>query len=224
MNLNPEHLHHAYLCLGTISDWQQKLRSFFDISVSGMTWIDYGYEKLGIDEVRELREVLSERTPGKFFVVSAERFTTEAQQAFLKILEEPAPNTHIFLIVPPQTFILETIFSRVVTLRSDDSSTNVQLLPIKTFLFDSPSKRLDAIELLVKGRGKDESLQAYEVHQFLDQLEAALYAVFHKKPNAQFSEYFEAIRDARGWASQTSFPMKNVIEYVAMVLPEFGKK
>jgi hypothetical protein len=157
-------------------------------------------------------------------VVSPERFTTEAQQAFLKILEEPAPNTHIFLIVPPQTFILETIFSRVVTLRSDDSSTNVQLLPIKTFLFDSPSKRLDAIELLVKGRGKDESLQAYEVHQFLDQLEAALYAVFHKKPNAQFSEYFEAIRDARGWASQTSFPMKNVIEYVAMVLPEFGKK
>lgn len=87
MNFNPQHLHHTYLCLGTISDWQQKLRSFFDESVSGMIWISYEYQKLGIDEVRELREVLSERTGGKFFVIPAERVTTEAQQAFLKMLE-----------------------------------------------------------------------------------------------------------------------------------------
>lgn len=224
MNLNPDHLHHAYLCLGNITEWYQKLHSFFGESVSGMIWINYEYQKLGIDEVRELYDELSQKTNGKFLVITAERFTIEAQQAFLKLMEEPAPNTHIFLIVPPQVYILETIFSRVVTLRSDDSASNTQLFTIKTFLFDSPSKRLDAIESLVKGRDKDESLQAYEVHQFLDQLESALYAVFHKKPNAQFSEYFEAIRDARGWASQTSFPMKNVIEYVAMVLPEFGKK
>lgn len=224
MNLNPNHLHHAYLCLGNITQWQKKLRDFFDTEISGMTWVDYGYEKLGIDEVRELKESLSEKTAGKFLVISAERFTTEAQQAFLKLLEEPAEHTHIFLIVPPQLVIIETIKSRAITLEEEEISTANQLLSIKTFLFNSVAKRLDSIEILVKERGKDESLQAFEVHEFLDQLESALYAVFAKKRTGQYAEYFEAIRDARGWASQSSFPMKNVVEYVAMVLPEFGKK
>lgn len=224
MDLNPNYLHHAYVLLGNTTESRKKLQEFFNTEIKDKQWFLYDYEKLGIDEVRELREVLSERTSGKFLVISAERFPHEAQQAFLKMLEEPAPNTHIFLLLPAQTIILETIFSRVITLRFDDISTNNQLLPIRSFLLESVSKRLDAIEVLVKSRDKDTPLQAYEVHQFLDQLESALYALFQKKRSSQFEEYFEAIRDARGWATQTGFPMKNIIEYIAMVLPEFGKK
>lgn len=224
MNLSKERLHHAYVLFGNIKESLKKLQEFFVELNDGKQWISYEYEKLGIDEVRDLKEILSERTSGRFIVISAERFPHEAQQAFLKLLEEPSPNTHIFLILPPQLGILETISSRVITIEFDDSAGNDQLLPIRAFLLGSVSSRLDSIEVLVKGRDKDESLQAYEVHQFLDQLEAALYALFQKKRSSQFDEYFAAIRDARGWASQVSYPMKNVIEYVAMVLPEFGKK
>lgn len=224
MNLSPDRLHHAYILFGNINESRKKLQEFFSGLNDGKQWIPHEYEKLGIDEVRDLREILSEKTSGRFIVISAERFPYEAQQAFLKLLEEPAENTHIFLILPPQLSVLETISSRVITIESDDSAGNDQLLPIKSFLFSSVSDRLDSIEVLAKSRDKDESLQAYEVHQFLDQLESALYAVFQKKRSVQFDEYFAAIRDARGWATQTSFPMKNIVEYVAMVLPEFGKK
>ncbi len=224
MNLNPDRLHHAYILSGNINESRRKLQEFFTELNNGTQWISYEYEKLGIDEVRDMRDILSERSSGRFIVISAERFPHEAQQAFLKLLEEPSPNTHIFLILPPQLFVLGTIRSRVITIESDDSAKNDQLFSIKSFLFGSVSERLDAIEELVKSRDKDESLQAYEVHQFLDQLESALYAVFQKKRSSQFDEYFAALRDAREWAGQTGFPMKNIVEYVAMVLPEFGKK
>jgi hypothetical protein len=224
MELNADRLHHAYILLGDLAESQKKLQAFFERSVLDMQWLSYAYEKLGIDEVRELREILSEKSDGRFIVISAERFPPEAQQAFLKMLEEPAPNTHIFILLPAQLSVLETIQSRAVVIRSDDLSQIKQLMPLKSFLLESVPARLDRIEDLVKSRGKDESLQAYEVQQFLDQLESALYALFSKKRSSQYSEYFEAIRDGRTWAGQTGFPMKNVIEYVAMVLPEFGKK
>ncbi len=225
MELNVDHLHHAYVLLGDITESHRKLRNFFDESVLDTQWLDYQYEKLGIDEVRdELKMVLSERTDGRFIVISAERFPTDAQQAFLKILEEPAENTHIFILLPAQVVVLETIQSRVVTVYTDDLSQTRQLFPIKSFLFEPIPERLDRIESLVKERGKEDALQPYEVHQFLDQLESALYAVFTKKPTAQLSESFNAIRDGRTWAGQTGFPMKNIVEYIAMILPEFGKK
>lgn len=223
MNLNPNHLHHAYICRGSQTVWKQELRDFFDTKMSEMTWIDYQYEKLGIDEVRELREILSEKTTGRFIVIDAERFTPDAQNAFLKLLEEPAENTHIFILIPPQVFILETVQSRTIELMQTGAVQNT-ISPIKEFLFSSIGTRLDKIENLIKERGKDETLQSYEVHQFLDQLESGLYSVFSKKHSLQYAEYFEVIRDARGWAMQTGFPMKNIVEYVAMVLPEFGKK
>jgi hypothetical protein len=223
MNLNPDHLHHAYILFGNINESAKQLREFFDTSITNIQWLEYRYEKLGIDEVRELRRVVSQKTDGRFLVIITERFPVEAQQALLKILEEPADNTHLFIIVPSQVFVLETILSRAITIRSEITTTD-QLLPIRQFLLGTVKSRLDDIEVLVKSREKDESLQSYEVQQFLDQIESALYALFSKKRSIQFTESFQAIRDARGWAGQTGFPMKNIIEYVAMVLPEFGRK
>lgn len=221
MNLNPKSLHHAYICRGSQAVWKQDLRNFFDTEMVGMNWIDYQYEKLGVDEVRELREIFSEKTTGRFIVIATDRFTPEAQNAFLKLLEEPTENTYTFLLIPSQVAILETVQSRTIELIQSEIVQN-PISPIKDFLFDTVASRLDKIESFTKSR--EESLQAYEVHQFLDQLESGLYTVFSKKKSLQYAEYFEAIRNARGWAAQTGFPMKNIIEYIAMVLPEFGKK
>ncbi len=221
MNLNPTHLHHAYVILGDLKQGYQELRDFFDTEITGMQWIDYSYEKLGIDEVRDLREILTEQSGGRFVVISAERFPHEAQNAFLKLLEEPAPGIHIFIILPPQVTLLETIQSRVVTLDLSNDKKNL-IFPIKEFLFSSFSERLDRIEALHKSR--DQAFQAYEVHEFLDALESGLAILFHKKRTPAFRESFDAIVDARTWAKQTGFPMKNILEYVAIITLEFGKK
>jgi len=216
--------HHAYVCFGDIQKWKTEIQELFPTS-NGWQSVSYDFEKLGVNEIKQVQEILQQKRDQRIVVITAERVSFDGQGTLLKLLEEPAPGTHIFLLFPNHVDIFDTIRSRVIVLDHDQLDTKNAISPVKDFLWSTVSERLDMIETLVKSRGKDESLQAYEVHQFIDALESGLYIVFTKqKRPLMFEEYFSAIRDARGWAAQTSFPMKNIIEYLAMVLPVFGRK
>jgi DNA polymerase III delta prime subunit len=221
MNPSKNLTHHAYLCRGNREQILTDLQNLFIESKISQPQIFYQYEKLGIDEVREISEIVYETTDGRIIVISAEKFTPEAQHGFLKVLEEPAEGLKIFLIIPEYIHILDTLLSRVVTLKFP-SSTHTSFLSIKDFLFSSHIARLDGIETYIKSR--DESLSQVEVMQFIDALESGLYILFQKKRSEFYSESFQAVRDARAWAGQTGFPLKNIVEYVAMVLPDFSQK
>ncbi len=223
MEKKGKNLHHAYIVLGEIQASREKVQKIYHDTTDSQ-WIQYQYEKLGVDEVRELRNFLTQKKSRTFFVVSAERFPVEAQNAFLKILEEPIENIHIFILLPPHIFILETVLSRVIVLTVDISVEKESIIPTRQFLLDSVAQRLNTIEVLIKKRDKDETLQSYEVHQFIDKIESSLYVLFSKKRNTHFVEIFAIIQNARKWAGQTGFPLKNILEYIAMTLPEFGKK
>jgi len=77
---------------------------------------------IGIDQIREAKKFLSLKNwQGKFRVIvitAAENMTVEAQNSFLKTLEELRPNHLIFLTAPNQNTLLPTITSRcqIVTL------------------------------------------------------------------------------------------------------------
>ncbi|MEX2012986.1 MAG: hypothetical protein WD967_01120 [Candidatus Levyibacteriota bacterium] len=47
-------------------------------------------------------------------------FTTEAQSALLKVLEEPPQNTFIFIIVQNKNLLLETVLSRCKIIETED--------------------------------------------------------------------------------------------------------
>ncbi|MBI2636715.1 MAG: hypothetical protein HYW81_00785 [Parcubacteria group bacterium] len=77
-------------------------------------------EVITIDTIRAARSWLS-LTPlvadKKVLVVSrAGSMTPESQNAFLKMLEEPAENTFIFLLASHRRQLLPTIYSRVIPL------------------------------------------------------------------------------------------------------------
>ena len=114
--------HHSYLFLGDLS-LKDDFFYFLENNIGFKTKANpnfYIYEKnfLGVDDVR----VLGERHSKKSFKVDGQdknifflifnSTTEEAQNAFLKILEEPNPNTH-FLILAPQNIFLKTFLSRV---------------------------------------------------------------------------------------------------------------
>lgn len=73
---------------------------------------------ISIESVRQLHEHLRLKTVGSanlrriIVVESAHAMTTEAQNAFLKILEEPPEDTVIILTVSGQKNVLPTIYSR----------------------------------------------------------------------------------------------------------------
>lgn len=83
----------------------------------------YTTSPFGIDDARSVRERGQMRPIGarKYFIIAAEQITLEAQNALLKTLEEPAPDTHFFLIVRTSETLLPTLRSRARILRHSAS-------------------------------------------------------------------------------------------------------
>ena len=74
---------------------------------------------ISIDAIRQLQKFLQLKTPGQeairraCIVEHADRMTTEAQNAFLKMLEEPPADTILILTAATKRQLLPTIISRV---------------------------------------------------------------------------------------------------------------
>ena len=76
----------------------------------------------GIIRVPQIRE-LTKQTRGKFttpqiyIIDDADKMNSQAQNAFLKLLEEPTPNVHFILTSHKAHLLLPTVLSRVQRLR-----------------------------------------------------------------------------------------------------------
>ncbi|HUD18875.1 MAG TPA: hypothetical protein VMR81_00315 [Patescibacteria group bacterium] len=111
---------HAYYIVGADEeDRKNKVKNLLtDWSVAAPDQITiYDEEEhIGIGAVREFQKRLmltpfqSDRTVG--VIMHAERLTTEAQNALLKLLEEPPPHAYIILAGQTVDAVLPTIISR----------------------------------------------------------------------------------------------------------------
>lgn len=73
-------------------------------------------ERLSIDDVRNLikeANLKSVGEEGRSFLIITENILREAQNALLKLLEDPNPGTTFYLIVPDDNFLLPTVRSRL---------------------------------------------------------------------------------------------------------------
>ncbi len=85
------------------------------------TVVDPNEPIITIEQIRELQKLLTLKTPKKdkrgihrvIIIVDAERMRGEAQNAFLKSLEEPPADTSIILTAEGSAKLLPTIYSRV---------------------------------------------------------------------------------------------------------------
>lgn len=86
---------------------------------------------IGIEKIREIISAISLKpyqSPKKIVIIKdAQKLTTEAQNAFLKTLEEPPPNTIIILLVENPDQLLPTILSRceVLPIKNEVSKKNI---------------------------------------------------------------------------------------------------
>ncbi|MBI2613165.1 MAG: hypothetical protein HYW62_00085 [Candidatus Levybacteria bacterium] len=104
-----------------ISDFLKK-KGIYPIDISQPV-----YEKaVGIEDVRNIQKsILFKPFKGKSKAIVIEAYegiTTEAQNALLKILEEPPINTIIVVSIPKKELLLPTIISRckIIELQGND--------------------------------------------------------------------------------------------------------
>ena len=118
MNLNlsikSNNLHHAYCILGNAEDVVKELEKFFlkELKFSTKNNPDFWRGEFDVMDIADGRaiKILHQNKPTtgdkKIFVISANFITEKAQNAMLKLFEEPRGDTHFFLILPSFTKIL----------------------------------------------------------------------------------------------------------------------
>jgi len=130
---------------------------------------------IGIDEVRQIQSFLSRKPIGEknmVYVLEAHLLTIPAQNALLKMLEEPPGNAEIFLITKFADSLLPTVLSRVQIIKPEttvgyiDTSDTEKL--IKKIMAAKIGERLEIID--TQNFTRDSALE------FLDQLEQLLHA------------------------------------------------
>lgn len=93
---------------------------------------------IGVDIIRRLYDLTKSKAKGKSIMVinRADKMNTVAQNAFLKLLEEPRDNVHFILLCSKTSVLLPTILSRLrlielLPLTKDQSIKYLQTLGVK---------------------------------------------------------------------------------------------
>jgi len=114
------------------------------------------FDTFKIDAVRNLQAVIHRRPlieKKRSFVIMTQRITSEAQNALLKILEEPPSHVIFFIILPSDKGLLPTLRSRVQII----TNTNAPIIPLDFthFLQASLAERIATIASLAKKKDYD---------------------------------------------------------------------
>lgn len=218
--------HHAYLYEGPVSDFPtvaEAARTMLGLpDTASPDVVERQYDKFGIDDSRELIQFASLRGAGErsLIVIGIASVTTEAQQALLKLLEEPREGL-TFVILVPHGVILPTLRSRMMAFDIKNkiaSSKNGNPAAIK-FLAALPKERSEMLAKILKTDDAKEQLRT-----LLNDIEAHVYTSVHTdvrtKDKADLIRALSEIAAIRPYLSDRSPSLKMIGEHLAAVLPQ----
>jgi len=216
-------LHHAYAIEGdpegSLSSLFQALEEALHIHVQGNPDVySTVVETLPIEESRTVSRVASTKPLAggkKIIILGFYSATTEAQNALLKILEEPAEGTHFFLIVPNVHMLLPTIRSRVQIIQSSGGIIDEAL--VNKFLSATPAERIRLLQGVIDSQNKSSAVS------FLNGLEQSLRTKNNlTQVGVTGIAVFDEIRRARDHIEDRSSSVKMSLEHIAVVVPPQG--
>jgi len=209
-------LSHAYVIIGDkdvvtsalashIESMAGPLYSAYDINVTAK-------DSFGIEDARRIQKIQSRKSVGgkKFFIITARVMTLEGQNALLKLLEDPTPHTHFFIVAEQEEMILPTIRSRahVVAVHEKGKETDDRA---RLFIESNKADRLSFIKKIIEEKNRSEAvklLKEVEVYIGGDELDKKRYdpKLVHDLIQAR-----ESVRKGEG-------SIKFFLEHIALIL------
>ena len=220
--------HHASYLIGTAAMSERLIKILADsagLVVQGNPDLfERKYETLTIDDARELRSAAEMRPVTdagvKYFVLTMNGITVEAQNALLKLLEEPPEYARFFLVVPSAHLLLPTVRSRMALIEaqklgvgSQKPEARSQEPEVRNFVGASQKERLEFIKKLMDDISK-EKRPKQDALDFLNELEAAI----HAKGAKENAEALRAIEKARTYMYDRAPSLKMLLEYVSLAI------
>ena len=219
-HLDKDNLHHAYLIEGDREVVVPEILEF----VKGMEVTEIKLDNFKIEDARNLKlyEAFKAFDNKKAFVISANSFLLEAQNAMLKMFEEPIENTHFFLILPEVSGLLKTFISRFYFI-SQKTVFGEEINCLEKFIKMPLRDRLEFIkELVAKPEDEDEEVvdlnsTRAKALKFLNALESTLHS---KVSKGTFDmSVFHQIFKVREFLRMPGSSAKTLMESVALVVP-----
>ena len=230
-HFNKDNMHHAYLIEGMHQDVFPEILKFMkNIGIETTGNPDFSnmqFDSFKIDDARNLKYKSSEKAfslDKKIYVISINNFLLDAQNALLKMFEEPIEDTHFFIIVPNIDILLKTLISRFYLISGNVNLDN-ELSSAKKFISMTIKDRISYIkDLLTEEKNKENIININtsksKALKFLNALEILLHKEYLKN-NKKNTDYFDQIFKVREFIIQPGSSIKNLMESVALNLPIF---
>lgn len=233
--------HHAYFVTGERAKAVEAARTFAEANLNedtkSLDIVTLSFELFSVDDARRLITTASTSGTGgqKVIIASITRIFHEAQNALLKILEEPPAGTTIILCVPSEGVFITTLRSRLLPLPESGehsaSHTNPDSITAR-FIAASPEEREKIVGKLVEQSksDKEETKQQArrEAIELLQGLTEAAHARLHTAKTALAKkDALELLEDLASFMPilyERSAPLKLLFEHLLLVIPtDLGK-
>lgn len=175
---------------------------------------------LSVEDARKLEELASVapfKGDKRALIITADRLYHEAQNALLKLLEEPSPGTHLFLVVPTVGGLLPTIRSRVQIVKREGAAGEGADLA-KEFIRGGKEERAKIIKALTSGSDDDDRrTKRDEAVALINGVERTAYG--RGPARAARAELLKELATLRDYLYDRSSPVKLMLEHLALVVP-----
>lgn len=223
--------HHAYFYAGDIEEGIQASLAFGEreLELSGVGNPDIITLRYGLFPVEEARGIsdIASRAPlrgeHKLITVATARIFHEAQNALLKVFEEPSPGTFLVLIVPSEGNIIPTLRSRLLPLPGTEASGDLSPFAQEFIKADGASREKMIAKLLDRAKSdKAEEKQAVRIEalRFAEDLMRATYRAREKKSDSELGALLADLNRLIPVLNERSAPLKPILEHLLITVPQ----
>lgn len=227
-NLFPSILYHSYIIEGDPIEVESELLNF--LKIRGEIKDKYSdifcrfYESFTMENSGEIKDWHSKRGVSggkKICIISTKFINREAEQALLKLIEEPFKNTHFFIVIPKASLLLDTVLSRTHIIKTEQITNKNFQKHVLEFIESTPKDRIKKISEIIKENKDEENsgkLRFYAT-TFVNELEKNFYQKFKKeKKNKKIEFVLNEVSKARGHLSTSGASVKMILEHLALVI------
>jgi hypothetical protein len=176
---------------------------------------------LSVEEARRVVSVANQTSAEaihRVIVITADRAYHEAQNALLKVFEEPPVGAILFLILPSLGGLLPTLRSRVHILKTEGAPLGNTA---EAFLKMTKEKRSALIKKLAGGKDDDERREhREEAIELVNGIERVAYTAMQKKESEPLRALLSDITILREHLYDRSAPVKMILEHLSIVIPK----
>jgi DNA polymerase III gamma/tau subunit len=223
-------VHHFHLLEGSRAEIQESLKNFlcdeFDVDPNDKSlYFDYDFDQFQVGDSRALTMKAQIKTPeGKkmIFLVFAKSINQQAQNALLKMLEEPSARTYFFVVLPRLSGLLPTLLSRAVVIPRDSSverinTLNTDIPTLKELQQKTVGERLKFVDGLVK-EIKDEKRNRIDARQLVQNLITEFQKELQEKPTVEKTKKIQSLMQIEDYLGDSGASIKILLERAVLLI------